>query len=72
MEFREWNSARVKWTILDGALQTPEAQKEKQNAALLQGQSFSDLCKIGLALNWPVAAVTLVSAIVIIALLLRK
>jgi hypothetical protein len=67
----EWNSARVKWTILDGALQT-EQQAAQKSGPLLQGQSFAELCKIGLALNWPVAAVTLVSALIIIALLLRK
>lgn len=68
----EWNSARVKWTILDGALQTPEQQAAHKSAPFLQGQSFAELCKVGLALNWPVAAVTLVSAVIIIALLLRK
>ncbi len=70
----EWNSARVKWTILDGALQSPEGEKAKGGAAgMFQGQSFADLCKLGLALTWPVAVVTLVSAIIVIAvLLLRK
>lgn len=69
----EWNSARVKFTILDGALKSPEEAKYQGVAGLLKGQNFADLCKIGLALTWPVAAVTLVSAIVIIAaLMLRK
>ena len=68
----EWNSARVKFAILDGALKTPEEQKQEKSAALLQGQSFLDLCKLGLALNWPVALVTLASAGIIIALILSK
>jgi hypothetical protein len=66
----EWNSARVKFSILDGAMKPAGAADEKKGAALLQGQSFADLCKLGLAFNWPVAAVILLAAIVMI--LLRK
>src|ERR1051325_3023384 len=52
----EWNSARVKFAILDGALKSPEQeQMEKGGAAMLQGQSFADLCRLGFALTWPVA-----------------
>jgi hypothetical protein len=67
----EWNSARVKFAILDGALKSPEQEKQEKKAALFQGQSFAEMCKFGLALTWPVAVVTLVTGI-IIALILRK
>jgi hypothetical protein len=68
----EWNSARVKFAILDGALKTPEQEnKEKGAAALLQGQSFADLCRLGFALTWPVG-VAIGGALVIIALILKK
>ena len=68
----EWNSARVKFAILDGALKAPEQEKnEKGAAAMLQGQSFADLCRLGFALTWPVA-VAIGGALVIIALILKK
>lgn len=68
----EWNSQRVKFKVLDGALK-PEGADDSSVSGLLKGQSFRDLCKLGLALTWPVAAVTFVSAlIIIIALLARK
>lgn len=53
----EWNSARVKFAILDGALKAPEAEAKKNSVAALQEQSFFQLCKLGLALTWPVALV---------------
>jgi hypothetical protein len=65
----EWNSARLKWTILDGALSAAADNKIKSP---LDGKSFSELCRLGLALNWPVALVSLVSAVVIIVLLLKR
>ena len=67
----EWNSARVKFAILDGAIKAPEAEKGDKAAALLNGQSFADLCRLGFALTWPVA-LAIGGALVIIALLLRK
>ena len=51
----EWNSARVKFTVLDGALKNPEQEQKDGAVALLQGQSFADLCRLGFALTWPVA-----------------
>lgn len=65
----EWNSARVKFAVLDGALKQPEGE-ERKGGALIQGQSFSELCRLGLALNWPVAVVAAVG--VILVLIFRK
>jgi hypothetical protein len=67
----EWNSARVKFMVLDGALKSPEQEKTEKGAALLQGQSFADLCRLGFALTWPVA-VAVGGALVILALILKK
>jgi hypothetical protein len=68
----EWNSARVKFAILDGALKSPEQEKnEKGGAAMLHGQSFADLCRLGFALTWPVA-LSIAGALIIIALILKK
>jgi hypothetical protein len=67
----EWNSARVKFTVLDGALKTAEQEQKEKGAALLAGQSFADLCRLGFALTWPVA-LAIGGALVIIALILKK
>ena len=62
----EWNSARLKWTVLDAALKP--AEEEAKPPSPLDGKSFSDLCRLGLALNWPIV---LVGAIIIAVLLLK-
>jgi hypothetical protein len=69
----EWNSARLKWPILDGALK-PAVEEEKTAgfAGALEQKSFLDLCKLGLALSWPVAVATLLGAGVITAVLLSR
>jgi hypothetical protein len=69
----EWNSARLKWPVLDGALK-PAEEKAAEPGLLgaLDRRSFSDLCRLGFALSWPVAAATLLAAAVITAVLLRK
>ena len=67
----EWNSARVKWTILDGALEKAAAEKAG-GAAPLMGQSFSDLCRLGFAFTWPIALVALLGALGVIIAILAK
>lgn len=53
----EWNSARLKWSFLDGdqGLDSTDSlsdQKSSQFEALAQ-LPFQQLCRIGLALTWP-------------------
>lgn len=70
----EWNSARLKWPVLDGAMKN-EAEKEAPPASLLgafEEKSFLELCKLGLALSWPVAVATLLGAAVLTAVLLSR
>jgi hypothetical protein len=70
----EWNSARLKWPILDGAMNGPKPEAEKapdSPLAAIQGRSFWQLCELGLALTWPVALAALVGC-GILALLLQK
>jgi hypothetical protein len=72
----EWNSARLKFSLLSGrksddseaasAANTPEQQ------ALLTNRSFGQSCKLGLALTWPVALAVLLSLGVLVALLFRR
>lgn len=52
----EWNSARLKYPVLTGEL--PETSPTQQQSPLIPaGASFVELCKIGFALTWPLAAV---------------
>src|SRR5687768_12035136 len=67
----EWNSARLKWPVLDGALKAAnEKAPEPGLMGALEQKSFLDLCRLGLALSWPVAVAALVGAGVITAVLL--
>lgn len=68
----EWNSARLKFPILDGALQ-PEAASAAPNPAtapapFVQPRTYAEMCRMGLALTWPIA---LVGLAILIVLLLR-
>lgn len=54
----EWNSARLKYPLLTGEL--PESTPAQQPPQLFPANaSFAELCKIGFALTWPLAAVGL-------------
>ena len=69
----EWNSARLKWPVLDGAMKpTAENEADKSVLGALERKSFLDLCRLGLALSWPVAVAALAGAGVITAVLLSK
>lgn len=70
----EWNSARLKFPVLSGKLaETPdENEKARQPAGLLTEQNFAALCKLGLALTWPVAAVVLLGFGVLVVVTLAR
>lgn len=68
----EWNGARLKWPVLDGAMTPKEGESGgpgKIPNPLLATQSFGQLCRLGFALTWPVA---LVALLILIALLVRR
>jgi hypothetical protein len=70
----EWNAARLKYTILSGNLPGEVVKKiESGNAAQswLAGRSFGQLCKLGLALTWPLALVALLAVGIFLAVLLQ-
>jgi hypothetical protein len=69
----EWNTARLKFTVLTGqvANESNQATGTAGGRALLAPQSFGELCKIGLAFTWPLALVALLSLGVLVAILLR-
>ena len=70
----EWNTARLKLPAL-----SPEALKKSRNrnprppaaASPLASLSFGELCKIGLAMTWPLVLVALGALGVFIAILVR-
>ena len=69
----EWNSARLKFPLLSSettALSTPAspAAPGASLEKLMQQKTYAELCKLGLALTWPVA----LAALAIFVLLLRK
>ena len=72
----EWNSARLKISALAGETKNAAAPLDKNSAAApapsLAQLSFFQLCKIGLALTWPLLLVALGALGVFIALLARK
>jgi hypothetical protein len=70
----EWNAARLKFPVLSG--QVPEGGASPTNAvgprsSFLAAQSFKELCRLGLALTWPLAAVALLALATLLAVLLR-
>jgi len=68
----EWNSARLKFPLLTGESASPAsapAAPEALTQDLLRDRSYAELCKMGLALTWPVALIGL--ALVLVLLLHR-
>lgn len=69
----EWNSARLKFSIITGdSTQSPSSEPAAPSDPFAQNvlreRSYAELCKMGLALTWPVA---LVGVIIVLVLLLR-
>jgi hypothetical protein len=62
----EWNSARLKWPLLNGAA-APAAEAQKQStapAAAFPPRGFLANCQLGLALTWPVVLLGAVALVV--------
>ena len=74
----EWNSARLKISALAGDTKNAAAPLDKTSAPAsaaapsLAELPFGQLCKIGLAMTWPLLVVALGALGVFIAILLRK
>jgi hypothetical protein len=71
----EWNSARLKVPALAGeTAKKPEPEKVPQHHAALPlaHLSFGQLCKIGLAMTWPLLIVSLGALGIFIAILLHR
>jgi hypothetical protein len=68
----EWNAARLKFSVLSGQKQNDSepGTASAPERSFWSDRSFGELCKLGLALNWPVALVVLLSLGVLVAVLL--
>jgi hypothetical protein len=71
----EWNTARLKFTVLAGVSGQESAPQPVEEPAPLHGLadlSFAELCRFGFALTWPLALIGLIGlGILAYALLLR-
>jgi DNA repair exonuclease SbcCD ATPase subunit len=68
----EWNAARLKFPVLSGGAEAATSAKNAATApAWLAGQSLGQLCKLGLALTWPLAVVALLVGVLMILVLRR-
>ena len=70
----EWNAARLKFPVLSGTAKggASAAAAATPRASFLAGHRFSELCRLGLALTWPLAAVALVALAALLLILLRR
>ena len=71
----EWNSARLKLPVLAGEnkpVATTVEKKPVSTAPALTELGFAQLCKIGLALTWPLLLVAIAALGIFIAILARK
>jgi hypothetical protein len=71
----EWNSARLKFPMLSGetsAVGGSGCAAGVPEPSLFAHRGFLGLCKLGLALTWPVALVLLVSLGAVLAVLFRR
>ena len=70
----EWNSARLRFPVLSQPAQGTAAKPVSEDpgaAPLFATYSFSDLCRIGFALTWPLAMMAFFALAVLLVFLLR-
>jgi hypothetical protein len=70
----EWNAARLKFPALSGPIQgdaVPAPAAAAAPASPLVTGSFGELCRLGFALTWPLAAVVVLGLLLLLAVLLR-
>lgn len=69
----EWNGARLKFPVLSGAANgaANDPKTSPTAVSMLADKNFTQLCRLGLALTWPLATVALTALGVLIFVLLR-
>lgn len=70
----EWNGARLKFLVLSGQVAETKgaAGAESSEPSPFAVKSFAELCRLGLALTWPLALVALAALGVLVAVLLQR
>jgi hypothetical protein len=71
----EWNTARLKFPILTGekaAANADGGESSGPEGLAVSERSFGQLCKLGLALTWPLALIALAALGVFVAILLSR
>lgn len=72
----EWNSAQVKWPVLDGRGASPASRPSgaegDSGPQLLAGRSPMEMARLGLALTWPIAVAVLAVGLILAATLVRR
>jgi hypothetical protein len=69
----EWNTARLKFSVLaHSAGDSKAATQSASTASPFEGRSFVELCQLGLALTWPLAAVVLLALAALIIVLATR
>ena len=70
----EWNTARLKFAVLaqSGGDSKPATPASPTIVSPFEGRSFVELCQLGLALTWPLAAVALLALGVLIVVLVTR
>jgi len=67
----EWNSARLRWTVL-GAAPSAESPNGPSAVPPLASLRFGTLCRIGLAFTWPLVLLGLAGVAAIVVALVRR
>jgi len=70
----EWNAARLKFEVLSSAPAQPDSPEAEEPRAksLLSQCTLGELCRLGLALSWPIAAVLVLGFALLVVLQLRR
>jgi hypothetical protein len=70
----EWNASRLKFPVLSGQAKDPAADAGDQSpvTSWLAPRSFGEMCKVGLALTWPLVALAFLALAVFVGILLSR
>ncbi len=68
----EFNGARLKWPVLDGALEPGRGEAAAGGVSGLASLSTAQWMRIGFAITWPLALVALIAVIATVVLVLRR
>ena len=68
----EWNGARLKFPVLSAPVKEETSAAPAPAVSPLAGMSMPELCRLGLAMTWPLAAVAVLALGVLVTVLLTR